>query len=116
MPSPTQRTGSAFEDDALAYLARHGLELQARNLRTKTGEIDLVMTDGDEWVFVEVRHRRDTGFGGAAASVSAAKQRRVRLAAQWYLTRRYGDRAWPPVRFDVVAFDAGRLEWLRAAF
>ena len=64
-------------------------------------------------VFAEVRARAGTRHGGAAASVGAAKQRRIVLAAQHYLLR------WaspPPCRFDVVAIDGGRVEWLRGAF
>lgn len=64
-------------------------------------------------VFVEVRQRRGTRHGGAAASVGAAKQRSLVFAAEHYLLR------WsspPPCRFDVVAIDAENLEWIRAAF
>ena len=64
-------------------------------------------------VFVEVRSRRDASFGGAAASVGPAKQRRIRRAAEHYLRRL---RALPPCRFDVVAIDGDRIEWLQAAF
>ena len=75
------------------------------------------MRDGDTLVFVEVRHRRRTEFGGAAASVDAAKRQRLLKAAQWWLLGRYGQRAWPVCRFDVVAFDADdRMQWLPGAF
>jgi len=60
-----------------------------------------------------VRSRAGSAFGGAAASVSAAKQRRIVFAARHFLLR-YGTQ--PPCRFDVVTLDGGRLEWLRGAF
>jgi len=64
-------------------------------------------------VFVEVRARGSTSFGGAAASVGVAKQRSLVFAAQRYLARF----ATPPAcRFDVVAIDGERLEWLQGAF
>ncbi|MEO7151548.1 MAG: YraN family protein, partial [Burkholderiaceae bacterium] len=78
------------------------------------GEIDLVMRERDgTLVFVEVRARSSSGHGGAAASIGAAKQRRIVYAAQHYL-RRFA--TWPACRFDVVVLDAGRIEWLRGAF
>jgi len=64
-------------------------------------------------VFVEVRQRSGRGFGGAAASVTPAKQRRLLLAASHYLATLAHT---PPCRFDVVAMEPGRLEWLRDAF
>ena len=116
MPAPRQREGFAAEARAEAFLASRGLTGIARNVRCRGGEIDLVMRDGAEWVFVEVRARADARFGGAAASVGAGKQRRLAIAAQWYLLGRFGQRPWPPCRFDVVAFEAGEPRWIRAAF
>jgi len=107
-----QIAGQSGEDDALAHLRRHGLELVERNFRCKAGEIDLVMRERDTLVFVEVRSRADVRHGGAAASVTPAKQRRLLLAAQFYLQRVRGN---PPCRIDVVAIDGGRLEWIRNA-
>lgn len=113
--SPTQASGDAAEALALAFLAGQGLALVERNVASRLGEIDLVMRDGDSIVFVEVRSRARSGFGGAAASVGAAKQRRLRREAQRYLNARFGDR-WPACRFDVCALDGARLDWIRGAF
>lgn len=88
----------------------------ARNYRVKTGEIDLVLEHGRALVFVEVRSRASSAFGGAAASVTAAKQLRVRRAAQAFLLERFGATRWPEVRFDVVAIDGDELGWIPAAF
>lgn len=113
----TRQRGNAGEDLALAHLRAAGLTLVARNYRTPGrggGEIDLVMREpGGTLVFVEVRARGDARHGGAAASVGALKQRRIVRAAQHYLLRL---KAVPPCRFDVVAIDGERVEWLRAAF
>jgi putative endonuclease len=112
--------GEAAEARALAHLQQHGLRLVERNYRVargpfaRGGEIDLVLRDRDgTLVFVEVRSRRSRAQGGAAASVGAAKRQRLLLAARHYLLRL---RDLPPCRFDVVAIDGDRVEWIRAAF
>lgn len=113
--SPTQRAGDAAEARALEFLAGHGLQQVARNVSSKLGEIDLIMRDRDELVFVEVRARGRTDYGGAAASVGWAKQQRLRREAQRWLSSTYGDR-WPACRFDVCAVQPGGIEWIRGAF
>ena len=95
-----QITGQAGEDAALKYLEARGLILVTRNFRCKAGEIDLIMAEHGGLVFVEVRQRASAGYGGAAASVGFAKQKRLIRAAQFYL-QRY--RAPPACRIDVVA-------------
>jgi putative endonuclease len=115
----TKSVGEA-EDRALKHLLRQGLTLVARNYRLAGGprvrgaEIDLILRDADgTLVFVEVRARADGRAGGAAASITGVKQRRIVRAAQHYLMRLP---QWPPCRFDVVAIEGERLEWIRAAF
>lgn len=107
-----QIAGQAAEDRALAYLEQQGLKLVARNFRCRGGEIDLIMQQGHALAFVEVRQRADARHGGAAASVTAAKQARLIVAAQVYL-QRYSDP--PACRFDVVAIDGAELSWLKNA-
>ena len=107
-----QIDGQAGEDDALEYLRHNGLNLVERNFRCKGGEIDLIMHHQAALVFVEVRKRADNRHGGAAASVTAAKQARLILAAQVYLQRYKNP---PACRFDVVAIDGDALSWLKNA-
>src|SRR4051812_38031674 len=107
--------GDAFEARALEYLQRQRMRLVARNVRCRGGEIDLVMLDErGALIFVEVRARKSARFADAAASVGMTKRTRLVRAAQHYLTTWRG--ALPACRFDVVAFDAGRIRWLRDAF
>jgi putative endonuclease len=116
----TKAIGEDGESRALAYLLARGLTLVRRNYRVaagpnaRGGEIDLIVRESDgTLVFVEVRTRKASGFGGAAGSVSAAKQRSVIFAARCYL-RAF---ASPPAcRFDVVAIEGTHIEWLRGAF
>jgi putative endonuclease len=112
--------GREAEERARRFLESKGLALAATNYRVArgpsrpAGEVDLVMRAPDgTLVFVEVRARRDASFGGAAASIGATKQRRIRRAAEHYLR---GLATWPPCRFDVIAIDGERIEWLQAAF
>lgn len=117
--SPMQRKGDQHEDAALRWLQARGLVLLARNLWTRAGELDLVMRDGGTLVFIEVRARALSRFGGAAASIGLAKQARLaRAAAHWLpeLARRHFQGVTPPARFDAVVFDAGRPQWLQDAF
>ena len=112
--------GDDGEARALVHLQRQGLTLVRRNYqvargpRARGGEIDLILRERDgTLVFVEVRLRKSTAWGGAAASVTAAKQRSLMLAAQHFLRDVASP---PPCRFDVVAIDGERIEWLKAAF
>ncbi len=112
--------GNAAEELALRHLQGEGLGLVVRNYRVargpgaRGGEVDLIMRARDgTLVFVEVRARRDTAHGGAAATVTYGKQRRIQHAAQHYLMRLA---TLPPCRFDVVAIDGDDVQWIQAAF
>ena len=108
----TTARGREAEDRAARHLERQGLRVVARNFRVRGGEIDLICRDGKELVFVEVRQRSRSDFGGAAASITTGKQRRIILAAQHYL-------AGQPecdCRFDCVLIEGEQLEWLKNAF
>ena len=113
-------TGRAGEALAERHLEAHGLRILERNYRVARGrsrlggEIDLVALEEDGTVvFVEVRVRLSAAGGGAAASVGWAKQARLVYAAQTWLSQ---CSRVPPCRFDVVAVDGDRVQWLKAAF
>lgn len=110
--------GAAFEVRAQQFLQRQRLRLVARNVSCRGGEIDLVMRERDgALVFVEVRARAQRKYGGAAASIGWQKRQRIVRAAQHYLATQVSRAGpQPACRFDVIAFEAGRLVWLRDAF
>jgi putative endonuclease len=102
--------GVAHEAQALSYLQQQGLRLLARNFRCRCGEIDLIMQHGDTVVFIEVRARRSAAFGGAAASITASKLRKIQLTAQYWLMQQ---RTTPPCRIDAVVFEGDKPpQWL----
>jgi putative endonuclease len=106
--------GEKAETLAAAFLEREGLRIIERNYRSRFGEIDLIARDGDALVFIEVRERKSAAFGGAAASITAAKQKKLTRTALAYLT---GNNRPPACRFDAVLVGAaGKIEWLRGAF
>lgn len=114
----TKARGDAAEDQALAHLQAHGLRLVRRNYRTPGrggGEIDLILWDRDgTLVFVEVRQRSRSDHGGALASITATKRRRIVWAARHFLLRLGQE---PACRFDVVVLQSGQDPlWLKAAF
>lgn len=116
----TKQAGDAAEQTALQYLQQQGLRLLTRNYRTPGrggGEIDLIMRTPDgTTVFVEVRSRASKLHGGAAASISYFKQRRIVFAARHYLAQLTRHAAMPPCRFDVVLVEPEGVQWLKAAF
>lgn len=108
--------GAQAELLAAEYLRQQGLRLVAQNYRGRFGEIDLIMQDGDALVFIEVRLRCNTDYGGAAGSIDWHKQHRLIRTAQHYLTK-LGH--LPPCRFDVVLMDDAQgchVEWIKNAF
>lgn len=113
----TARTsGYDAEAAAVEFLHTKGVRIIARNVRSKGGEIDIVGTDRNTLIFVEVRLRRHKDFGSAADSVTLTKQRRIANAARFFLLR-HPALANKPCRFDCVLMDApGNFDWLRDAF
>lgn len=107
--------GRNAEATACAYLQAQGLTVCARNFHCAYGEIDLVMRDRDTLCFVEVRARAADSHGGAAGSVTLAKQQKIIRAAQQYLLT-HSNMADMPCRFDVVTLGPAGLDWLRDAF
>ncbi len=109
--------GQAAEDRALEFLRREGLRLIERNYRSRYGEIDLIMEDGRDLAFVEVRLRTNPRFGGALESVDRRKQAKLLATAAYFLQQRRLNR---PARFDVVALapspDGLAIEWIKDAF
>ena len=104
---------------AREFLLRQGLTPVAANANYRGGELDLVMRDGNTLVFVEVRYRRGSGFGGGAASVDANKRRKLVHAAGLFLAA-HREHAKAPCRFDVIDAsgdpETPAFDWLRDAF
>ena len=98
--------GSIYEQKARVYLETQGLKFIAANQTFKCGELDLVMTDGDTIVFVEVRQRKSNRFGSAVESIDYRKQQKWLNAANiWLFTKRNQSLDTAKCRFDVVAFE-----------
>jgi putative endonuclease len=96
------------------WYERHGYTVVARNWRCTHGELDLVVVLGRTVVFCEVKSRANDAYGGGAAAVGWAKQRRLRrLAAAWLSSN---DVHGVDVRFDVGAVTGTRIEIIEAAF
>lgn len=109
--------GRIAEELAARFLEGHGLSVLIRNYRCRGGEVDLVCRDRKVLVFVEVRLRRNTSYGGAAASITRSKQRRIVLAARHYLAAVPAPES--DCRFDCILLDGlseAAIEWLRDAF
>lgn len=102
--------GADAEQRAAQYLQQHGLRIVAKNWSCKHGEIDLIAHDGATLVFVEVRLRHSNRFGGAAASITPAKQAKLWASAQLYLQ---GIKSQPACRFDAICFDGQTISWLK---
>ncbi len=111
--------GNAAETLACDYLQQHGLALLERNYRAKYGELDLIMRDQNQTVFVEVRYRRNHRFGSGADSIQSAKQGKLQKTALYYL-QQHPKLARQPVRFDVVSISTMEgqpdIDWIKDAF
>lgn len=109
--------GEQAEQEALRFLQNNGLVLVERNYRCRTGEIDLVMNDGEMIVFVEVRYRKSARYGSAAESVDRHKQSRLITCANHYLTTKNLNAS---ARFDVIAMAPDKnkiaIQWIQDAF
>jgi len=114
------RKGLRYEKQAREYLCAQGLRLLQSNYHCRFGEIDLIMRDADSICFIEVRFRRSLSFGGASASITAAKQRKIVKTALFYLSSNR-NLLNQPLRFDALliqqqADGSQDFNWIQNAF
>jgi len=116
----TRDRGRQSEQLAADYLLEQGLTLVGKNFSAKTGEIDLLMREHQVLVFVEVKYRKQAHFGGALAAIPAAKQKKIRQTAEFYLQQAGLNAYNTPCRFDVVTLQGNierpQITWLKNAF
>ena len=114
------KIGQAAEQYALNYLKSAGLMHIVSNWSCQFGEIDLIMLAHDTIVFVEVRYRKNPGFGGALESIDAHKRKKLLKAAEQFLTE-HPQWLEHPCRFDVItahpsSTQALVIDWIEDAF
>lgn len=115
MDIPKVKIGRLAEQEACDFLLKQGLQLIIQNYRGPQGEIDLIMQDGDDRVFVEVRKRNRSDFGDAIESVSYQKQQKIIHTALRYLQSINGlDNI--ACRFDIIGIQQNKIEWIKDAF
>ena len=117
-PRGRRHLGARQETLAISYLAQQGLHLIERNYQCRLGELDLIMGDGDQLVFVEVRYRKDRRFGRPVETVDYRKQRKLLLCARHYLMCRQLTES-VSCRFDVLGITGdgpAQYCWVRDAF
>ena len=106
--------GRIAENEACNFLQKNGLKLVKKNYHCRNGEIDLIMQDKHELVFVEVRYRKKNDYGSALESIDQNKIKKLIAAASHYVSQNQLDQ---PMRFDVVGFDASlKPNWVTHAF
>ena len=107
--------GVKYEQQALAYLKKQGLLLVCQNFYCRFGEIDLIMSDQETLVFIEVRYRKNQDYGGAEASITRQKQHKIIKTAKHYLSQLDNE---PYCRFDVIAINEKTIDpqWIQDAF
>jgi putative endonuclease len=113
----TQQTGQIAETKALKFLKSKGLQLVQRNYNCQIGEIDLIMCDKNDLVFVEVRARVNLKFGIGAESITKAKKQKIIKASLHYIIKNQLEDKFS-LRFDVISIDGinESITWLKNAF
>lgn len=112
--------GKVTEQFAERFLIKQGLSLIEKNYHCRQGEIDLIMLDGDTYVFIEVKYRKNKAFGGAIAAIPASKQKKIKHCVTFYLHQVGLNEYNTPCRVDVVALEGDishpQVTWLKNAF
>lgn len=110
-----RQKGAAYEELAIAYLMKNGMQILEHNYRTRRGEIDVIGRDKGYLVFVEIKYRSSTKCGMAAEAVNIRKQRTIcRTADDYRMKHQISEMT--PVRYDVIAIQQEKILWYQNAF
>lgn len=118
--SKTQKSGELGETLALQYLQKHHLKLIQKNFSTKLGEIDLIMSDKNTLVFIEVRLRKKDSLQSPIESITLSKRKKIQHTAQYYLRLKKLNLS-VPIRFDAIciemdSLDQPTIQWMKNIF
>ncbi len=107
MTATRQDLGCRAEEIASNRLRGYGWTIVARNVRVAAlrGELDLIGLDGDALVFVEVKTRAGSSFGGGYEAVGWQKQRKLRQLGEAFAAAH--GRPGTTYRFDVASVTSG---------
>lgn len=114
-----RQIGDTAEQNALMFLKQQGLVLVERNFQCRMGEIDLIMQDQEQLVFIEVRHRQRSHYGLSEETITYGKQKKIKKTALFYLHQK---QLFEKIacRFDVLALsgeiDNPSINWIPSAF
>ena len=116
----TANKGLITENFANQYLQQQGLVFITKNFHCRRGEIDLIMLEGDTYVFIEVKYRKNINFGGAIAAISPTKINKIKKSIMFYLHQAGLNEYNTPCRIDVVTLQGNinqpQVNWLKNAF
>jgi putative endonuclease len=106
--------GAQAENQAKHYLIGEGLLFKEQNYRCRLGEIDLIMLDKEQWVFVEVKYRSSEQYGKAVDYMTASKRKKIEAAIYHYMKCKNMNPHHCDYRCDLVCIDSGNISWLKA--
>ncbi|WP_261873883.1 YraN family protein [Vibrio rarus] len=109
--------GHQYEAEARRYLEQQGLVFIESNFRVKFGEIDLIMRDNQDIIFIEVKYRKQHYFGGGTYAVTKSKQAKLKKTAMLWLSKNNLPLNHTYFRFDVVSISSNptQVEWIQNA-
>jgi len=108
--------GTAYEKQAVLFLEKKGYQILERNFHSWQGEIDIIAKNGSYLVFIEVKFRKCAYPGAALEAVTPLKQQRIIRTAKYYLYSKGYSIDGTPCRFDVIAFEGGKVFHIENAF
>ena len=107
----TKNFGNDGEILAEKFLKLRGFEILAKNFHTREGEVDLIVQEGKQIIFVEVKARKSQKFGSAIESVTDSKIEKIVAAGEkWLVENSLENADW---RVDLIAIEDGKLKWLK---
>jgi putative endonuclease len=106
-------SGFEAEQKAKRFLCEQSMRFVEQNFTCKVGEIDLVMRDGQQLVFVEVKYRKSDSYGAAAEQFTTRKRRKLEKAINYYLLQNKLNPFHTYFRIDVVAIDDEQVNWIK---
>jgi len=111
-----RKVGAVYENKAVLFLRNKGYKIIKQNFRCRQGEIDIIAKDGEYLVFIEVKYRKNAYEGAALEAVTWQKQKRIMQTAKYYLYITASKGRERPCRFDVIAFEGGKMVHIQNAF